>query len=136
VSVLGFVKPGVSRYLGRPRIAVCSRPFRGREAYPYYDLDFWADPGRSIWRPQWTLDELEREPSFTYRSRCLVERFQEHADGVRVEVTLADSGTREVHEARSLVLAGGIFSRASRACRALGRGAGTRSDSTIRSRCC
>jgi choline dehydrogenase-like flavoprotein len=106
-------------YLGRPRIAVCSRPFRGREAYPYYDLDFWADPGRSIWRPQWTLDELEREPSFTYRSRCLVERFQEHADGVRVEVTLADSGTREVHEARSLVLACGTFGTARLVLRSL-----------------
>ena len=39
----------------RSRIAVAA-------AYAYYDLDFWADPGRSIYRPQWTLDELERRP--------------------------------------------------------------------------
>ena len=99
-------------YLGRPRIAVCSQPFRGRGAYPYFDLDFWSDPGRSIYRPQWTLDELERSPLFTYRDRCLVEAFREDADRVRVEGTHADTGAPEVHDARALVLAAGTFGTA------------------------
>ena len=108
-------------FLGRPRIAVTSQPFRGRAAYPYHDLDFWADPGRSIYRPQWTLDELEREPGFSYRPRLLVERFVEHAGGVRVEATHADSGAREVHEARALVLAAGTFGTARLVLRSLER---------------
>ena len=106
-------------FLGRPRIAVCSQPFRGREAYPYYDLDFWADPGRSIYRPQWTLDELERKPGFEYRSRLLVERFEEHAGGIRVTATCAETGAREVHEARVLVLAAGTFGTARLVLRSL-----------------
>jgi hypothetical protein len=108
-------------YVGRPRIAVCSQPFRGRDAYPYYDLDFWADPGRSIYRPQWTLDELERDPAFTYRPRRLVEGFVEHRDGVRVEATDADTGARESHDARALVLAAGTFGTARLVLRSLAR---------------
>ena len=96
-------------FLGRPRIAVSSEPFRGRQAYAYYDLDFWADVGRSIYRPMWTLDELERMPGFTYRPRCLVRGFVEDESGVRVEATHADTGARERHQARALVLAAGTF---------------------------
>lgn len=99
-------------FLGRTRLAVCSQPFRGRAAYPYFDLDFWSDPGRSFYRPQWTLDELERDARFSYRPRLLVERFEEHAGGVRVEATHADTGAREVLEARALVLAAGTFGTA------------------------
>jgi choline dehydrogenase-like flavoprotein len=108
-------------YLGRPRIAVCSEPFRGREAYAYYDLDFWADVGRSIYRPMWTLDELERRPGFTYRPRCLVRGFVEQETGVRVEATHADTGARERHEARALVLAAGTFGTARLVLRSLER---------------
>jgi choline dehydrogenase-like flavoprotein len=115
----GFNAEGL--FLGRSRLAVCSQPFRGREAYPYYDLDYWADSGRSVYRPQWTLDELEREPSFRYRPRLLVERFTEHAGGVRVETTHADTGAHEVHEARALVLAAGTFGTARLVLRSLER---------------
>jgi choline dehydrogenase-like flavoprotein len=108
-------------HLGRPRIAVCSQPFRGRDAYAYHDMDFWADAGRSIYRPQWTLEELERSPRFAYRARCLVERFEEHAGGVRVEVVHADTGARESHEARALVLAAGTFGTARIVLRSLDR---------------
>jgi hypothetical protein len=94
---------------------------RDRAAYPYYDLDFWADPGHSIWRPMWTLDDLDREPAFTYRSRCLVQSFSEHAGGVRVEAVHADTGAPEVHEGRALVLAAGTFGTARLVLRALDR---------------
>ena len=106
-------------FLGRTRLAVCTQPHRGRDAYAYLDLDFWADPGRSFYRPQWTLDELEREPGFQYRPRLLVERFEEHAGGVRVVATHADTGAREVHEARALVIAAGTFATARLALRSL-----------------
>jgi len=108
-------------YVGRPRIAVTSQPMRDRAAYPYYDLDFWADPGHSIWRPMWTLDDLDREPGFTYRSRCFVQSFSEHAGGVRVEAVHADTGAPEVHEGRALVLAAGTFGTARLVLRALDR---------------
>jgi choline dehydrogenase-like flavoprotein len=108
-------------YIGRPRIAVASRPMGDRGAYPYYDLDFWADPGRSIWRPMWTLDELERMPAFTYRSRCMVRSFSEDDGRVRVEAVHADTGVPEIHDARALVLAAGTFGTARLVLRALDR---------------
>src|SRR5579871_3775209 len=61
-------------FLGRPRVAACTRPCRGRGPYPYFDLDYWADVDRSIYRPQWTLEELERSPNFTYLDRRFVLR--------------------------------------------------------------
>jgi choline dehydrogenase-like flavoprotein len=108
-------------FLGRPRIAVCTRPFRGRDPYPYFDLDFWADPGRSIYRPMWTLEELERNPGFTYRPRCLVQGFGEWADGVTVDATHADTGAPERHAARALVLAAGTLGTARLVLRSLDR---------------
>src|SRR5262249_24787917 len=89
----------------RPRLAVCTRQHRGRGPESYLDLSYWADMDRSVYRPQWTLDELLREPGFTYVNRRFVERFEETADGVRVRVVHADTGAAEVHEGRALVLA-------------------------------
>src|SRR4029453_19093455 len=81
----------------------------------------WGDPGRSIFRPQWTLDELERSPLFTYRARCLVDRFEERAGGVRVEGQNAETGARESFDARALVLAAGTFGTARIVLRSLDR---------------
>jgi len=80
-------------FLGRPRLAACSRSHRGRGPHAYLELCYWADMDRSVYRPQWTLDELARAPNFTYVSRRFVERFEEAGDVVRVRATHADTGT-------------------------------------------
>jgi choline dehydrogenase-like flavoprotein len=106
-------------YLGRPRVAACTRPHRGRGPYGYQDMDYWADLGRAIYRPQWTLAELLEEPNFTYLDRRFVERFEETPDGVRVRTTHADTRAAEVHEARALVLAAGTIGTARLVLRSL-----------------
>jgi choline dehydrogenase-like flavoprotein len=106
-------------FLGHARLAVCTRAHRGRGPERYLDLAYWADPDRSVYRPQWTLDELEREPTFTYVRGRFVERFQESADGVRV--VCRTSGVEEVHEARALVLAAGALGSARIALASLDR---------------
>ena len=108
-------------FLGRPRLAACPVRHRGRGPHAYLDLCYWADMDRSIYRPQWTLDELEIAPNFTYASRRFVERFEEAGDVVRVCATRVDTGERESHEARALVLAAGTLGTAWLVLRSLGR---------------
>jgi hypothetical protein len=108
-------------FLGRPRVAACTRPHRGRGPYGYWDLDFWADLDRAIYRPQWTLEELERSPSFRYLPRRFVQSFEEKEDRVRVRSTHAETDEEETHEARALVLAAGTLGSAWLVLRSLGR---------------
>jgi choline dehydrogenase-like flavoprotein len=80
-------------YLGQTRLAVCTRAHRGRGAYDYLDLDYWADKDRSVYRPQWTLDELVDKPNFTYLDRRFVHGFTEAGDRVVVLAEEVDSGS-------------------------------------------
>jgi choline dehydrogenase-like flavoprotein len=108
-------------FLGRTRLAVCTRAHRGRGPYDYLDLDYWTDIDRSVYRPQWTLEELERLPNFTYLPRRLVHEFVELGDRVQVRAGHADGGGEECHETRALVLAAGTFGTARIVLRSLGR---------------
>src|SRR5256885_2356303 len=86
-------------FLGRTRLAACTERHRERGPYAYLDLDYWADMDRSVYRPQWTLEELLRAPNFTYLNRRFVHAFSEDESRVRVRATRADSGEEETHEA-------------------------------------
>jgi choline dehydrogenase-like flavoprotein len=108
-------------FLGRPRLAVCTRQHRGRGPHGYLDLEYWADMDRSVYRPQWTLDELLQSPTFTYLNRRFVHAFHEEGDRVRLEVARADDGSVETHEGRALVLAAGTFGTARIVLRSLDR---------------
>src|SRR5262249_27480739 len=87
----------------------------------YLDLEYWADMDRSVYRPQWTLDELLQAPTFTYLNRRMVDGFVEKADGVELSVRHADDGTGETHHGAALVLAAGTFGTARIVLRSLGR---------------
>ncbi len=94
------------------RLAVCTREHRGRGPERYLDLSYWADMDRSVYRPQWTLEELQSTPGFRYLDRRFVESFHEEEGRVRVRATHADTGEAESHEARALVLAAGTVGSA------------------------
>jgi choline dehydrogenase-like flavoprotein len=101
---------GSGFFLGHARLAVATVRHRDRGPERYLDLAYWADPDRSVYRPQWTLAELEREPGFAYLAGRFVHRFEESAAGVRLVCATGDAS--ETHEARALVLAGGTFGSA------------------------
>lgn len=109
--------------LGRTRLAVCTRAHRGRGPYDYLDLDYWADVDRAVYRPQWTLDELQGAPNFSYVAGRLVQEFVERDGGVRVRASVGDDrgGREEWHEAQALVLAAGTFGTARIVLKSLGR---------------
>lgn len=108
-------------FLGPTRLAVCTRSHRGRGPEGYLDMSYWADLDRSVYRPQWTLEELERSARFTYLGRRFVESFAEEGACVRVRATHVESGAREEHEAGALILAAGTLGTAWIVLRSLGR---------------
>jgi choline dehydrogenase-like flavoprotein len=109
-------------YLGQTRLAVCTRPHRGRGPHGYQDMDFWADFDRSVYRPRWALEELAHQPNFRYIDRSFVLSFREPRAGV-VEVIArdADHGQCQTYCGRALVLAAGTLSTARIVLRSLNR---------------
>jgi hypothetical protein len=107
-------------FLGTTRLAACTRAHRGRGPHRYHDMAYWADTDRSVYRPQWTLEELRRSPGFSYVARRFVESFEEDGDRVRVRTTHAEDGSAERFEARALVLAAGTIGTAWIVLRSLG----------------
>jgi choline dehydrogenase-like flavoprotein len=108
-------------FLGGTRLAVSTREHRGRGPEAYLDMAYWADFDRSVYRPQWTLDELSESPNFAYRPGCFVQSFEEPGAGVRVHLRRVGDGAAECVEARALVLAAGTLGSAWIVLRSLGR---------------
>lgn len=108
-------------FLGPTRLAVCTREHRGRGPEGYLDMAYWADFDRSVYRPQWTLDELRRSSRFTYQGGRFVQSFSETGDRVRVRAQRVEDGAPEEHEAAALVLAAGTIGTAWIVLRSLGR---------------
>ncbi len=73
-------------------------------------MSFWADTDRSVYRPHYTLAELQAYPNFTYHRPVLVSSFREQGDGrVTVMGTNLQTGQQETHGGRSLILAAGVL---------------------------
>ena len=108
-------------FLGTTRLAACTREHRGRGPHRYLDMDFWADTDRSVYRPRWTLDELQGFDNFEYLDRRFVLSFEERTRDVEVLCRHADTGARESHHSRAVVLAAGAIGSARIALRSLGR---------------
>jgi choline dehydrogenase-like flavoprotein len=114
LNAAGFV-------LGQTRLAVCTRAHRGRGPHAYTDMDFWADPDRSVYRPRWTLEELEQRGNFRYLDRRRVVSFAEGDGGASVLASHAETGAMETHRADALVLAAGALGTARIVLRSLQR---------------
>ena len=106
-------------YLGQPRLAMLSKPYRGREATHYRDMDFWSDAGRSVYRPRWTVDELRSFETFEFVGRQLVVAFEEREHEVVVTARHADTGKTETHRARHVILGAGTLGSTRIALRSL-----------------
>jgi choline dehydrogenase-like flavoprotein len=108
-------------FLGRPRVAACTERHRGRGPHAYLDLCYWADMDRSIYRPQWTLEELQGAPNFRYVAGRFVHAFEEDGAGVRVRAITRDTGEEESHAGRALVVAAGTLGSTWLVLHSLGR---------------
>ncbi len=107
--------------MGRQRLAVCSVGHRDRGPHRYRDMEFWADVDRAVYRPQWTVEELQRYPNFTYLGGRFVLGFVEREHGIEVTAQRGADRSLEKHLARALVLAAGALGSARLVLRSLGR---------------
>jgi choline dehydrogenase-like flavoprotein len=98
--------------LGRTPLAVLSRDLGDRRANPYFDMDFWSESRRSVFRPRYLIEALEREPGFRLERGCLVQRFALGEDGVEVACRDVRTGAAVAHRARRLVLCAGAIGSA------------------------
>jgi len=115
-----FIARGLA--LGRTPLAVLSRDLGDRRANPYYDMDFWSDSRRSVFRPRYLVTELEGRSNFSLHAGRLVLGFECGGEtGVRVRCRNLATGNHEVHSARRLVLCAGAINSARLALHSLRR---------------
>ncbi|HTO05251.1 MAG TPA: hypothetical protein VL069_16190, partial [Opitutus sp.] len=97
-------------YVGDPMLAALSIPQDGRAAHAGHDLDFWANPGDSVYRPEQTIRALQRRANFSYQGGWRVESFAENdRDRVVVTAVSKDGAIHREFRARRLVLAAGAL---------------------------
>ncbi|MCI0651514.1 MAG: NAD(P)/FAD-dependent oxidoreductase [Planctomycetes bacterium] len=101
--------------LVRSHLALLTAPLGGRAACRYTDMHHYADPGGSVYRPQYTLEELRRWKHFRHESGWIVERVQEREDSVEVHARRNRGGALgEGHafRARRAIIAAGAVGTA------------------------
>ncbi len=113
-----FLRRGLS--LGRTPLAVHSQDVGGRQANPYFDMDFWSESRRSVFRPRYLIEELEKDPRFRIERGSLVLGFEGDAEGVTIRTRELRSGRRVTHRARRLLLCAGAINSARIALHSLG----------------
>lgn len=59
-------------HAGRIPMAILTRDLGDRRANPYFDMDFYGDSGKSVFRPRYLIEELRSNPAFDYRAGMAV----------------------------------------------------------------
>jgi choline dehydrogenase-like flavoprotein len=98
--------------IGRPRLAVLTRPLGGRAACTYDNLTFWEPRLGYLYVPAWTLNALIGERKIEYRDQMLVHHFCETEHHVEVVARDLRRGTDEAFRARRVILAAGALNSA------------------------
>jgi hypothetical protein len=99
----------------QPHSAVLTVPLGDRQPTRYTDMDYYLDPGRSVYRPQYTLDTLKTKPNFLYLGGHLVERIEETAHETRVHAHVLAHGKRthaRTFSCQQVVMAAGAVNTA------------------------
>ena len=105
-----FHKKGV--YIGQPRLAVLTRDYADRQKLNYDNLEFLQSRNPAIYSPAFTLHTLVEKKEVEYLPGYLVERYEEHKDGVTVLARNLNDGTVEKFQGRKLILCLGAFNTA------------------------
>lgn len=99
-------------YLGRTPLAILDKDRGNRKGYAYRDMDFYDDNDQSGWRPWVTVNQLRKDPNFTYIDKFLATTFEERADTTVIRGI--DTQTRKpvAYSCGKLVLACGALGTA------------------------
>lgn len=105
-----FEREGV--FLGRPRLAVLTKSWKGRAAYEYDNLEFFQARNPAIYSPTYTIDEMISAGAIEYLDRRLVLRFKEQGDQVEVHARNLKKDKIEIWRARKLCIGAGALNTA------------------------
>jgi choline dehydrogenase-like flavoprotein len=105
-----FAKKSVK--IVQPSSAVLTEPLDNRRPTQYSDMDYYSDYGRSIYRPQWTLEYLQTFPNFTYISPYIVTRLIPNTDFIRIITRNRTTNVEQEYTADYSVLAAGAIGTA------------------------
>ncbi len=92
-------------------LAVLSENLGTRTSNPLHNTDFYFDTGQSVYRPQWTLNQLKHCENFQYIPGMVVSHFESHGNDVTVYCSNVSSSS-EAFRARRLILAAGAINSA------------------------
>lgn len=95
--------------VGRPRLAVLSRDYNGRPAYPYHNQDFFQPHNPSVFNPAFLLDDILRHGKINYRPSSLVTEYFENGEHVEVRGVSLDTNEPFSYTARHIILAAGTL---------------------------
>lgn len=95
--------------IGRPRLAVLTRPHCGRPAYDFGETEFFTSTHGGIYNPRHTLSELCQRAQITYLGGHKLIAFHEYADYVEIEIEVVRSRQRRILRARHLLLGCGTI---------------------------
>jgi choline dehydrogenase-like flavoprotein len=99
--------------VSQPHSAVLTEDRGARKATAYRDMDYWLDSERSVYRPRYTLEELQSHPNFVYIGGRVVQRVVDKGDGCEVQsISLHSKDTASAMNARIVIMAGGAVGTA------------------------
>ncbi len=107
--------------LGKTPLAILSRDYGDRKANPYFDMDFWSEARKSVFRPRYLIDDLQQQPNFRLEAGNLVISFKsEEGRGVTVHCWNPALGVFTDFRVRRLLLCAGAINSARIAMNSLG----------------
>ncbi len=98
--------------VGQTPLSLLTKNLGDRKGYTYSGMDFYADQGKSAWRPWITVDQLKKKSNFTYIGGYLVLRFVEKKNHTEVHCLHVDTNKLVVFLCRTLVLGCGTLGSA------------------------
>ncbi len=98
-------------HVAQPLQAILTEDKDDRRAHKLTDMDYWCDEGKSVYRPQYTLEKLKRSPLFTYEAGWIVEKIEENT-GVSVIAKKIGGEERRSWSGSTVILAAGAIGSA------------------------
>ncbi len=93
----------------QPHAAVLTKNLGERKATEYTDMDYYNDPNRSVYRPQYTIDQLRTQNNCTYVDGIVVQRIEETpTENVVFGHAMNDTITQRWRAKRVILAAGAV----------------------------
>lgn len=95
----------------QPLLGVLTQPLGNRKPLTYKDVEYWLNPGNSIYRARFTLEELEKKKNMTYLPGYLVKQVvtSGRTCTVRARHLSEENGKEQAFRGKRIILAAGAM---------------------------